>query len=138
MRPHEPGNARRPADVYLPQWYGGVPAVLDFAVISPNQVAYVGTAANVALRASISYSETKRARLNTAAACAAQGVTFLPTVCETSGAWAPEASAVLKQVARQAAARAGRPASELYRSLLQRLSVAVRTANARAHLKRVG
>ena len=138
IRPHEPGNARRPADVYLPLWYGGLPAALDFAVTSPNQAAYVGTAANVALHAAISYSETKRAHLNTATACAAQGVTFLPMVCETSGAWAPEASAVLKQVARQAAARVGRPASEFYRSFLQRLAVAVRTANARAHLKRMG
>ncbi|CAE8583505.1 unnamed protein product [Polarella glacialis] len=111
MRPHEPRNARRPADVCLPQWYGGLPAALDFAVTSPNQVAYVGTAANVALHASISYSETKRAHLNTAAACAAPGVTFLPMVCETSGVWAPEASAVLKQVARLPRGLGGRPVS---------------------------
>ena len=138
-RQHESENARRPADIYLPQWYGGLPAALDFAVTSPNEAAFVGTAASEALHAAISYTETKRAHLNTATSCAEQGVTFLPMhVCETSGAWAPAASAVLKQIAKLAAARAGKPASELYRSLLQRLSVIVRTANARAHLRRMG
>ena len=104
---------------------------------SPNQTSIVGIAAREALHAASSYSETKRAHLNTATACAAQGVTFLPMVCETSGAWAPEASAILKQLARKAAARDGRRASEHYRALLQRLAVKVRTANARAHLRRM-
>ena len=137
-RPQEAGNARRPADIYLPQWYGGLPAALDFAVTSPNQAAFVGRAASEALHAATSYSETKRAHLNIAASCAEQGVTFLPMVCETSGAWAPEASAVLKQIAKLAAARAGKPASKLDRALLQRLSVTVRAANTRAHLRRMG
>ena len=88
------------------------------------------------MHTAISYSETKRAHLNTAATCATQGITFVPMVCETSGAWAPEASAVLKQLARQAANRDARPASMHYRALLQRLAVKVRAANARAHLKR--
>ena len=136
-RPHdEQQSARRPADIYLPRWYGGLPAALDFAVTSPNQSTTVGIAAREALHAAISYSETKRAHLNTATQCQTLGVTFLPMVCETTGAWAPEASAVLKQLARQAATREARPASECYRALLQRLAVQVRTANARAHLRR--
>ena len=45
---------------------------------------------------------------------------------------------MLKQIAKLAAARAGQPASKLYRALLQRLSVTVRTANARAYLRRMG
>ncbi len=110
---------------------------MDFAVTSPNQSTVVGTAAREALHAAISYSETKRAHLNTATAYEAQGVTFLPMVCETSGAWAPEASAILKQLARKAANRDSRPASEHYRALLQRLAVKVRTANAWAHLRRM-
>ena len=130
-------DGRRPADIYLPRWYGGTPAALDFAITSPNQTAHVGIAAREALHAATSYSETKRAHLNTASLCEAQAITFLPMVCETSGAWAPEASAVLKQLARQAGNKAGKPASELYRTLLQRLAVKVRTSNARAHLKRM-
>jgi cytochrome c5 len=133
----EQQSARRPADIYLPRWYDGLPAALDFAVTSPNQSATVGIAAREALHAAVSYSETKRAYLNTVTQCQAQGVTFLPMVCETSGAWAPEASAVLKQLARQAASRDARPASEHYRALLQRLAVKVRTANAKAHLRRM-
>ena len=119
-------------------WYDGQPAALDFAVTSPTQPAFVDTASNVALHAASSYSETKRAHLNTATACADAGVTFLPMVCESTGAWATEASAVLKQLAKAAALREGVATSVVYRRLLQRLSLVVRTANAKAQLRRLG
>ena len=91
-----------------------------------------------ALHAAKSYSETKRAHLDTADACKGAGVTFLPMVCESSGAWAPEASIVLKHLAKRAADRAGRQVSGVYRELLQQLAVVIRSANARAHLRRMG
>ena len=137
-RPDASSNQRRPADIYLPSWYGGLPAALDFAVTSPNLSLVAGRAAQEALHAAKSYSETKRAHLGTADACKEAGVTFLPMVCESSGAWAPEAGVVLKHMARRAAARAGRKTCDVFRELLQRLSVTVRSANARAHLRRMG
>ena len=97
-----------------------------------------GRAAQEALHAAKSYSETKRAHLDTASACKAAGVTFLPMVCESSGAWAPEAGLVLKHLAKRAAARTGRKTQDVFRDLLQRLSVITRTANARALLRRMG
>ena len=57
-------------------------------------------------------------------------------VCETSGAWAPEALNVLKLIAKCAAKRTGADNKQLERELLQRCAAAVRKANAKAHFKR--
>ena len=35
-RPDATANQRRPADVDLPSWYGGLPTTLDLAVTSPQ------------------------------------------------------------------------------------------------------
>ena len=62
-------------------------------------------------------------------------------VAETSGAWSPEATLVFKHLAKKAASHVGGEAREvqrIYRALLQKLAVVIRTANARAHLKRMG
>ena len=111
---------------------------MDFAVTSPNLPQVAGRAAQEALHAAKSYSETKRAYLDTATACKDAGVTFLPMVCESTGAWAPEAGIVLEHLAKRAAARAGRRTEDVFRELLRRLSVTTRTANARALLRRMG
>ena len=55
---------------------------------------------------------------------------------ETSGAWAPEATKVLKKVVVAAAATTGRPEGQLWQELLQGCAVCVRRANARAALRR--
>ena len=134
-RPQESSNNRHPADIYLPFWYGGRPAALDFAVTSPQQASVVGAASREPLHAAKTYSAHKRDYLNTGAACESQGVTFLPMVAETSGAWAPEAAVALNHLAKKAAARRVAETSHFYHNLLQRLSVQIRSSNARAHLK---
>ena len=135
-RPSDNHNNRRPADVFLPTWSDGLPAALDFAITAPQRQGVVSESAAGALHAAKAYSDHKRSYQNTAQLCEAQGIVFRPMVCETSGAWAPEATALLKQLATAAAGRLGQPTGTLYRELLQRTSVAVRLANARAHLKR--
>jgi hypothetical protein len=137
-RPHELSSLRRPADVFLPLWHGGRPAALDFAVTSPNQALVVANAAREALFAAKAYSETKRNHHNTATDCDNQGVAFVPMVAESSGAWSPEASLVFKHLAKKAASRNGGDVSKIYRSFLQKLAVTIRSANARAHLRRMG
>jgi cytochrome c5 len=122
--------------VYLPPWSDGLPAALDFAVTAPQRQGVFSESAVTALHAAIAYSEQKRLYQNTAQLCEAQGIVFRPMVCETARAWAPEAAALLKQLAQAAAGRLGQPAAKLYRELLQRTSLAVRLSNARAHLKR--
>ena len=131
-------NLRRPADIYLPAWYDGLPAALDFAVTAPQRLGIVATAAREALAAATAYSQQKRDHANTEADCTAAGVTFLPMVAETTGAWAPEALLVLKQLAKAAAIKLGRDAAVVTKELLQGTAVTIRRANARAHLRRFG
>ena len=136
-RPGDTTNAqRRPADVYLPTWTHGFPAALDFAITAPQRQDIVGRAAANALTAAIEYCDTKRNHESTQAQCDTAGITFLPMVAETSGAWAPESMTVWKQLATATAVRQGREAAAVLREMLQSLSVTIRRANARAYLRR--
>ena len=60
----------------------------DFAVTAPQRLDALGGSGNTS--AAEAYGAYKRRHLDTADACAAQHVTFLPMVIETTGAWAPE------------------------------------------------
>jgi hypothetical protein len=140
LLPPRPGDTtntqRRPADVYLPTWTHGLPAALDFAITAPQRQGIVGRAAVSALTAATEYCDAKRSHMHTQAECDAAGITFLPMVAETSGAWAPESLAVWKQLATATAVRQGRDAAAVLREMLQSLSVSIRRANAKACLRR--
>ena len=86
--------------------------------------------------AATAYAQHKELHLDTAQACAAQGVKFMPMVAECTGAWAPEALKVLKHVAHAAAPHSGEEPAVCYGLLLQELAVAIRTFRARASLRR--
>ena len=96
----------------------------------------MGRAAASALTAANEYCDTKRSHEHTQLQCDAAGITFLPMVAETSGAWAPESLAVWKQLATATAVRQGRDAAAVLREMLQSLSVSIRRANASACLRR--
>ncbi|CAK9077759.1 unnamed protein product [Durusdinium trenchii] len=66
------------------------------------------------------YTDHKKRHLDTAAACKAQHVEFLPLVAETTGAWAPEAAKALDHISRAAGATYGS-------TLLQEACVLIRT-----------
>ena len=137
--PEEEAQAeRRPADVYLPTWAHGTPAALDFAVTAPQRQEYLREASLEALAAAGKYSAHKRDYKGTEAACRDQGIAFLPMVAEASGAWAPEALKVLRQMAAAAAARRGTTTGAELARALECTSVCVRRAHARAVLKRRG
>ncbi len=107
--PEEGGQAeRRPADVYLPMWVGGAPAALDFAITAPQRQDVLEAAARTPLAAASAYTDRKKGYLGTENACRTQGLDFLPMVAETSGAWAPEAMKVFRQLAAASAARSGK------------------------------
>ena len=129
-------NARRPADVYLPRWSRGSPAALDFAVTAPFKQSSLTLAAKEALAAASDYTSRKKTHLNTAESCQQLGISFLPMVVETTGAWSADATKVLGQLAAAVAAATGRHFSTLYAELLQGAAVRVRRANARAALRR--
>ena len=135
-RPSEISSQRRPADIYLPCWTGGLPAALDFAVTAPQRQEIVSEAAHTPLAAAKAYSQSKRDHQGTQDACDAQGIRFQPMVCETSGAWSTEALEVLQLIAKAAASHTGSDHKTLLQGTLQRCAAVVRKANARAHFKR--
>ena len=57
-------------------------------------------------------------------------------VCETTGAWAPEALEVLQLICKAAASHTGTDHSALLQETLQRCAASIRRANARAQFKR--
>mmetsp|Transcript_56209 Transcript_56209/g.90963 ORF Transcript_56209/g.90963 Transcript_56209/m.90963 type:complete len:176 (+) Transcript_56209:773-1300(+) len=93
-------------------------------------------AAVTALAAASDYDRKKRSFRGTEEACRNQGVTFLPMVIETTGAWSEDATSVLLLMAKAMAVRSGRAAKEELQELLQNAAVSVRRANARACLRR--
>jgi hypothetical protein len=126
---------RRPADVYLPA-LAGSPAALDFAVTAHQRPETLALASNQTGAAADAYARHKESHLNTAALCASQGVAFVPMVAETTGLWETGAARVLRHIAAAAAARSGDSADIAYSTLLQELSVVIRSFRARAALRR--
>ena len=88
--------------------------------------------------AALLYEQHKRVYLNTEAECAQQGVLFIPLVAEYTGGWGPSGFATLQKLARIAGQRWGRDQEASLSHLLERLSVAIRSAHARAVLRRAG
>ena len=137
--PQRPEDARverrRPADVYLPA-LAGTPAALDLAVTAPQRQESLAQAGQQSLAAAASYAEAKAAHLQTARACAEQGVRFILLVAEATGAWDKEASKTLLLISRAVAAREeGQPAL-VHAEMLQKFPVLLRAHRARAILRR--
>ena len=129
---------RRPADVYVPLGWNGTPMALDFAVTCPTRQEGIAAASTGHLAAAKAYSTHKRNYLDTASQCQRSGVEFVPMVAESTGAWSDEARAVFHFICQRRSRWSGRSEEVLFQDLLQRLSVAIRSANARAVLRRVG
>ena len=116
QRPEDHGlDRRRPADIFVPS-YLGAPLAFDLAVTGPQRLETLAEASRKSL-AAISYAAVKKAHLDTAATCQAQGVRFLPLVAETTGAWEADAAKVLTHISRAAAAREGADPAALHGEL---------------------
>ena len=63
---------------------------------------------------------------------------FIPVVAETSGGWGPIGFATPRKLAKVAGQRWGKDEEASLSHLLERLSVAIRSAQARAVLRRAG
>lgn len=140
LLPHAPDEVnnlarRRPADVYLPA-FAGSPVALDFAVTAPQRQETLAQASLRTGAAAEAYAEHKRSHLNTAAACEAQGVKFVPMVAECIGAWEDAASKVLKHLAQAVATQTGADSATCFGTLLQELGTTIRSYRARAALRR--
>jgi len=131
------GDQRRPADVWLPRGPVGRPEALDFACTSGVRADVVAQTADTPNTVFDKYEEFKHNYKDTGQHCAGQGLQFTPMVVEAhSGAWSPNARAVLGRIATSLAAVWNDSIEETSLRMAQRLSIALHRANARAILKR--
>jgi len=131
-------NGRRPADVFLPCWYLGGPAALDFAVTSGLRADVLRHSASDGSYAVKRYEAHKRSHLNTADLCREEGLSFVPMVVEAhGGSWGPEARQTWSRLAKLAAEISGEDQSVEAARLQQALSITLQRENARAILRRL-
>ena len=123
-----PGNDRRPADVFVRNWAGGLDAALDVTVVNPLQDATVAGAAETAGHA-LTYAYERK--MNAAAElCRQQGIAFLPLAAESLGGWHQVAEREVKKLAAALARNTGQPEGEAAAHLWGRLGVLLQRGNA--------
>ena len=90
--------------------------------------------------AAVEYEGRKRQFLNTEEECRQQGILFVPLVAESSGGWGPTALSTFRKIAKRAAGRGGFAAADkaVLPQFLERACIAIRSAKARAVLRRSG
>ena len=116
----DPNENRRPADIYLPRWRRGTPAALDFAVTSGLRVDLVKNSAQNSSSATEAYERLKRSYLNTEENCRAEGISFIPVICEADGGgWGPAAHKIWSELVQTKAFLTGEQNSTVANRLLQ-------------------
>eukprot|EP00663_Eupelagonemidae_sp_cell21sb_P011775 gene11775-biopygen4742 len=127
---------RRPADVWLPAWNGGLPAAVDLAVTSGLQSALLDLSAQNGSAATERYAQRKRRYLDTAQQCTDAGLRFVPFIVEAEGGLGKEAHTLVTALAHDSARLTGETPSTRAERALQSLSVALQRANALAIIRR--
>ena len=126
----------RPADVYIPLWApGSRDAALDVTVVSPFQLATFEREARepgYALRMRWQQKWSKYGE-----ACKAEGITFMPMVVSTLGAWEEGAAQVIKRLAKGVVRANGQEDVEVIKHLFGKLSILLQRDNAGLVLNRV-
>ena len=126
--------------MYVPTWTHGQPAAFDLAITSPQRQETLGQASLRVGHAASQYEDHKRAHLGTEEDCRRQGILFVPLVAECSGGWGKSAIDTFTKWAKRATRRGVQPASPkaILPQYLETLCVAIRSAKARAVLRRGG
>ena len=130
-----PGNDRRPADVYLPNWAAGRDSALDITVINPLQQATVGEAA-VTPGHSLTFAFDRKMR-GAAEDCERQDVSFTPLAFESLGGWHRVAVNEVKKIAQAMARQTGRDESEVCSHAISRLSLLLMKGNSAILVNRI-
>ena len=114
-----PGADRRPADVLLHNWVGGLDAAMDVTVVNPLQAATVAGAATTGGHALGHAYDRKMAA--GAEDCRSQGIVLLPLAAESLGGWHGAAEKEVKKLAAALARNTGQPEGEAAAHLWGRL-----------------
>jgi hypothetical protein len=126
----KPGH--RPADVYIPQLFGGKAAALDIAVTCPLQDKYLNSELDPADHYSNSVKHAKYDE-----GFIGLDIDFIPVVLDTFGGFGSEALRALKEIIRRGSARLNLPMSTYKSQCWQRLSLSLQRSNIRMILTRV-
>ena len=130
-----PGADRRPADVFIRGWQGGQDVALDVTVTNPlKDDTRAGAAVTPGHGACEAFDRKMR---NSAAACQAQGIAFLPLAVETFGGWHEVAVDQVKKLAVALARQNGQEESEAIRHTWSRLGVLLQRGNAAMMANRI-
>ena len=128
---------RRPADVYIPRWFRGVPACLDFAVTSGLRSDNIRDSARDPSAVVTAYEGYKCSHLDTKAHCRSEGMAFVPMVMEGhGGSWGQEAAKFWSKLAKTHALASGELRSSVLSAFLGSMSVILHRENARAIIRR--
>ena len=123
-----PGNDRRPADVFLPNWAEGRDAAIDVTVINPLQQQTVAEAAATPGHSlDVAYDRKMRGAADD---CQRQGVAFIPLAFESLGGWHKTAEVQVRKIAQAMARQCGRDESECVSQATSRLSLLLMKGNA--------
>jgi hypothetical protein len=127
---NKPG--RRPADVYIPQLFGGRPACLDIAVTCPLQEKYSKLEMDPADHYSITVKHSTYDE-----GFIGIDMDFIPVVMDTFGGHGAEGLRALTEIIRRGATRLNLPQSIYKSQCWQRLSSSLQKSNARMILTRI-
>ena len=116
-----PGTDKRPADIFIPHWAGGLDAALDVTVTHPLQDATRAGAATTAGFALNKAYDRKVAAVGEL--CQQQGIAFIPIVAESLGGWHPTAVEQLQKLGSALARQTGQEESEAIAHLITRASI---------------
>ncbi len=132
-----PGDQeRRPADVWLSAWSGGLPAAVDLAITSGLQCGLLGLSSADGSAAVDRYEDRKRNFLHTAQQFADASLTFVPFVVEAEGGLGTSARGVLAAIAGAVGRLTGEGTGVRGELAAQALSIALQRANATAIARR--
>ena len=116
-----PGNNRRPADVFLPHWAGGLDAALDVTITHPLQDATrAGAATTPGHAMTLAFNNKCR---NTEELCREQGIKFIPIVAESLGGWHRVALEQFSKLGSALARHTGQEEGEKVGHLIKRVSI---------------
>ena len=131
-------NGRRPTDVYVPRWRGGLPAAMDFAVTSGMRADLIVHAVADPGAALDRYEEYKRQHQGTAQACRDADLAFIPMIVEAhGGSWGGEARRAFAVLAKRVADARGEEAAGVADRMALRRSISLHRETARAILQRL-
>ena len=129
------GDDRRPADVLVPHWTGGLDTSWDMTVIHPLQAATVaGAAANPGHALEVAVTRKNRGALED---CRRQGIKFIPLAMESLGGWHELAVGEIRKLAAALARQTGQEEKEAKSHLFQKLSILLVRGNGALFVNRI-